>query len=332
MQSWTSWLNFIFHWEGPLGKKFSLLGRSARFVSHKRTTWEVSGSQVLLISRPRPWGSLSRTILEPSGFCSMSGHWSCGLLHIPSNLKQKNSYETFPPCTLLSLPTLHFSLFLHDIWCSFLSLQHLHSPLWWISPELTLLSFYTCFLQLCEVNDYNYLLPSLLNSKVEKEAVSTVLYPRPTLLACLYKPKAPKKDSALGWATHPPTGSLSAVPNQPWWGFWTISRCHRGLHSWGQGPKYLAAADKQSKMHCSQHSSVTPGHCFNGVHSSIMQKLLKLLHEDHSEEPQKNKNSQFSPLLHWMMQRKRTPLSPMTASNFCTEQNAVVSCQLLPQL
>lgn len=61
---------------------------------------------------------------------------------------------------------------------------------------------------------------------------------------------------------------------------------------------YLVAADKQSKMYSSQHSSVIRGYRSNGVHSTMMRKLLKLLDEDHSEEPQKSKNSQFSPLLH----------------------------------
>lgn len=95
----------------------------------------------------------------------------------------------------------------------------------------------------------------------------------------------------------PSTGSFSAASKPALVGFWTIPRCRYGLHS--QDPKYLVAEGKQSAMYSGQGSSSIAGHCFDGVHGSTMQKLLKLL--DHSEEPQNKTNNQFCPLLHWAM-------------------------------
>lgn len=39
------------------------------------------------------------------------------------------------------------------------------------------------------------------------------------------------------------------------------------------------------------------GHCFDAVHSSMIQKLLELLDVEHSEEPQRDTNNQFFPFV-----------------------------------
>lgn len=186
--------------------------------------------------------------------------------------------------------------------------------LWWISPGLTFPPFtHALHSSLALGSQWIHYFKT---AKQEEK-----LFPQYFMLGLLCLPacisqKFCRKDSALGWATHHP---LAPFLQPDFVGFWTTPRCHHGLHSWGQNPENLVAADKHSKMHGSQHSSEMPGHCFIGVHRAMMQKLLKLLDEDHSEESQKIKNSQFPPLLHWMTHRKRAPLSPMTTSNSCTE-------------
>lgn len=85
---------------------------------------------------------------------------------------------------------------------------------------------------------------------------------------------------------HPPLAPLPALV-----GFQSVPRCHHGLHSQRQDPRYLVTEGKRSAMHSAHVSSLITGHCLDGVHGSMMQKFLILLDVAHSEEPQKKTNN-----------------------------------------
>lgn len=95
---------------------------NATFFTSVSTTREPRDAKMLLITRP--W-ALRLTVqnypLNHPVSAPPAHHHGCGSLHMPSNIQansQKNNYETCPPFTILSLPTLHFSLFPHEIRCS----------------------------------------------------------------------------------------------------------------------------------------------------------------------------------------------------------------------